>query len=67
MKLLSVQDAARILSLSPWTVRAYVRVGKLRPIRIGRLVRLEEQELERFVSKAKVFGCAENSGEEVNR
>jgi len=33
--------------------RAYIREGKLCPIRMGRLVRLDEQELERFVVSAK--------------
>lgn len=51
--LYDVKAAARLLSVSPWTVRAYIRQGKLRPFRIGRLVRLDEQELERFVSEAK--------------
>lgn len=53
MKLFTVRDAAQILSISPWTVRAYVRSGKLRPVRVGRLVRLDEQELEQFISAAK--------------
>lgn len=53
-QLYDVKDAAEMLRISPWTVRAYIRSGKLRPIRVGRLVRLEEQELERFVADAKV-------------
>jgi len=48
-KLLSVQDAAELLSISRWTVRAYIRQGKLRPVRIGRRVLLREEEIERFV------------------
>jgi excisionase family DNA binding protein len=56
MKLYDVKDVARMLAVSPWTVRAYIRSGKLLPVRIGRLVRLEEQELERFVAKAKDSG-----------
>jgi excisionase family DNA binding protein len=49
-KLLSVEAAAELLSISPWTVRKYVRIGKMRPIRIGRRVLLEQSELERFVN-----------------
>jgi excisionase family DNA binding protein len=48
-----VKDAAQLLAVSPWTIRAYIRQGKLRPVRIGRLVRLEEQELQRFVAEGK--------------
>jgi excisionase family DNA binding protein len=51
--LLNVKDAANLLAVSPWTIRAYIRDGKLRPVRIGRLVRLDEQELHRFVVEAK--------------
>jgi excisionase family DNA binding protein len=39
--------------VSPWTIRAYIRQGKLRPIRIGRLVRLDEEELSRFVAQSR--------------
>jgi excisionase family DNA binding protein len=54
VKLYDVRAVAEILAISPWTVRCYIRKGKLRPVRIGRLVRLDEQELERFVARAKV-------------
>jgi excisionase family DNA binding protein len=49
--LLNVKEAARAWAVSPWTIRAYIRDGKLRPVRIGRLVRLEAAELERFVNE----------------
>jgi excisionase family DNA binding protein len=64
MKLYDVKGAAELLAISPWTVRAYIRDGKLRPIRVGRLVRLEEQELERFVASAKVVCDVEQVGVE---
>ena len=47
--LLDVKGAAEALAVSTWTVRAYIRDRKLQPVRIGRLVRFEESELERFV------------------
>jgi excisionase family DNA binding protein len=53
MKLYDIQDVARILAVSPWTVRAYIRNHKIRPVRIGRLVRVDDQELEKFVAEAK--------------
>jgi excisionase family DNA binding protein len=49
-----VNDAARLLAVSPWTVRAYIRQGKLRPVRIGRLVRIDELELQKFIANAKL-------------
>lgn len=48
-QLYDVRDAAEILRVSPWTVRAYIRKGRLRPIRLGRLVRLEESQLQQLV------------------
>jgi len=48
--LLDVKGAAQALAVSPWTIRSYVQNGKLRAVRIGRLVRFEEKELQRFIS-----------------
>ena len=50
-KLLSVEAAAQLLSISTWTVRAYIREGKLRPVRLGRRVLLAEGELERLITE----------------
>jgi len=41
--LYDVKAAAQALAVSPWTIRAYIRDGKLKPIRLGRLVRLQEE------------------------
>jgi len=66
MKLYDVKVAAEMLSVSPWTVRSWIGKGKLRPVRIGRLVRLDEEELERFVTQAKAGnGTAPISQEEI--
>jgi excisionase family DNA binding protein len=46
----SVVEAAGLLGISPWTVRGYIKTGKLNPVRIGRRVLLAEGELERFVA-----------------
>jgi excisionase family DNA binding protein len=51
-----VKSAARLLAVSPWTVRVYIRQGKLHPVRIGRLVRLDEDELSRFIASSKAGG-----------
>jgi len=45
-----------MLSVSTWTIRAYIHQGRLRAVRIGRLVRLEVQELERFIASMKAAG-----------
>jgi excisionase family DNA binding protein len=59
----SVEETAELLGLSVWTVRAYIRDAKLRPVRIGRRVLLEESELERFVAFSKAGPIANNGAE----
>lgn len=54
MQLYDVKQAAEKLAVSPWTVRGLLRAGKLTPVRVGRLVRVDEKELEQFVGLAKV-------------
>lgn len=51
--LLDLKEAGRLLGISYWSVRSYVKSGKLIPVRIGRLVRVEEVELQRFVEQGK--------------
>ena len=66
-QLYDVNSAARRLAVSPWTIRLYIRQGKLRPVRIGRLVRLDEEELSNFVANNKAvagnFSTQIHSGE----
>ena len=45
----SVQQAAKLLGISPWTVRSYIRNGRIKPVRLGRRVLVSEDELERLV------------------
>ena len=52
-QLLSIEAAARLLAIPPWTVRAYLKEGKLFPVRIGRRVLLEESELLRFIEQSR--------------
>jgi excisionase family DNA binding protein len=56
-QLRDVNSAARLLSISPWTVRSYIHDGKLKAVRIGRRVLIEETELERFVEEGKAGRC----------
>ena len=49
-----VNAAARLLSISPWTVRSYIHDGKLKAVRIGRRVLLCEDELERLITRGQV-------------
>jgi excisionase family DNA binding protein len=49
--LLSVEEAGKRLSISPWTVRAHIWQGKIRPVRLGRRVLIARRELERIATE----------------
>ena len=51
--LLSVEEAARVLGLSPWTIRLKIRQKSILPVRLGRRVLLEPCELEKYVARCK--------------
>jgi len=45
----TVDDVAKILKISESTVRNWIRQKKIKPTKIGRLIRIPEQELERLL------------------
>ena len=49
MKLLTVKEVADILNVTEQTVYNLTSKGKLNPTKVGRAVRVKEQELNRFV------------------
>ncbi len=66
--LYDINGAAQVLRISPWTVRAYIREGRIRPVRIGRRVLLEETELQRIVDEGRGTRCSsvnQQTAEEV--
>lgn len=50
LQLLSVDDAAAILSVSPKTVRRMIDRGELTTCRVGRLVRIRRSDLARYIA-----------------
>ena len=50
-ELLSIEDAAKALCLSPWTVRAHLKRGAIKPIRFGRRVLISRAEIERLATE----------------
>lgn len=56
LQLLSVADAAAILSVSPKTVRRMIVRGVLLTCRVGRLVRIQRTELERYIASCEGRG-----------
>lgn len=49
-RLLKPEEAAARLAVSPKAVRAWLREGRLPGIRLGRLWRISEEALERFMA-----------------
>lgn len=64
LQLYNVKEAAARLSISHWSVMAFIKAGKLHPIRLGRRVLLDDQELERFVAEAKAESNPRQEGKE---
>ena len=52
-RLLPLDAVAALLAVSSHTVRAWVRQGKLRPLRICRRLLFEPCEIARFLSDAR--------------
>lgn len=50
--LLTLDEAARLLAVSRRTVERLVDAGRIRPVRIGRSVRVTARELEAFTAAA---------------
>jgi excisionase family DNA binding protein len=52
-QLFTLAEVARALALSPHTVRAFVRKGKLHPIRICRRLLFHPDELKEFINAGR--------------
>ena len=52
-RLMTLLEVAELLRVSPHSVRAWVRKGRLTPVRICRRVLFESAEVSRFVSEAR--------------
>ncbi len=51
----TVSEAARRLCLDPQTIYKWCRIGRLRPVRIGRRLRLPLSELEKLLNIGKPY------------
>jgi excisionase family DNA binding protein len=61
LKLFNIDEAADMLRVSPWTIRAFIRDGKLNVVKIGRRVLLERSELERLVEAGRKERCTSDA------
>ena len=52
-RLLTLQDVADLLRLSPHTIRAMVRQNKLRPVRICRRLLFDPNDIQRLLDESR--------------
>ena len=57
--LLTVPEAAALLTLKPSTIRSWVCQHKLPYVKLGRLVRIRRRDLESLITKSVVPASAE--------
>jgi excisionase family DNA binding protein len=53
---IGIRDAAKAVGLSVWTLRGWIRQGKLRCVRLGRRVMLEPGALRNLVEQGRSVG-----------
>jgi excisionase family DNA binding protein len=55
-KLYTPEGAAEVLMVNPETVRLWLRTGKLKGVKVGRLWRVRESDLEAFLKRPENKG-----------
>jgi excisionase family DNA binding protein len=54
-KLLTIEEVAKGLGVSIWTVRSWIRKGLLKRVKMERAVRIREEELNRFIMEREGY------------
>ncbi|MEN3039821.1 MAG: helix-turn-helix domain-containing protein, partial [Candidatus Kryptonium sp.] len=54
MKLYKISEVAKLFNVSKMTVKKWIKEGKLRVVRIGNVVRVEEKDLFDFIESQKI-------------
>jgi excisionase family DNA binding protein len=53
-RLISIDETAELLSVSPWTVRAWITQGKLGSAKLGSRRLVPQSEIERLIASASI-------------
>lgn len=51
--LLTIEDVARLVRRTHWTLRHDVKTGRLRCVRIGRRIMIEPSEIRRLIEEGR--------------
>jgi excisionase family DNA binding protein len=62
-ELLTTEQAAAILQLTPKTIKDWLRAGKLTGCKMGRLWRVREADLETFIQASRMLSVREENAE----
>ncbi len=57
MALLTVQETAKMLKVTPMTIRRYIAAGRLSAVKVGKLVRIREESLEQLMQPIAANGA----------
>lgn len=61
---LTVEQVSKTLQLHPYTVLKYIKEGKLRGVKLGRMYRLKKSDVEAFLEKNGLGKSKEEKNEE---
>jgi predicted site-specific integrase-resolvase len=53
--LLKIEDAAKLIGKTHWTLRHDIRAGKLRCVRLGRRIMIEPSEIRRLIEEGREY------------
>lgn len=65
MSLLTVNEAAKSLTLSPWTLRKWLSEKRLSCVRLGRRIAIEPREIDRLIAAGRTKDTAPNDSPTV--
>ncbi len=54
-QLLSPEEVAKRLAISPKTVREYLREGRIKAMKVGRLWRVRESDLQQYLKEDRIL------------
>jgi excisionase family DNA binding protein len=53
-KIYTTEQVAQLLQIHPLTVLKYISSGKLRAIKLGRVYRIRESEIQKFLDRGSI-------------
>ena len=65
--MLSVAEAAKLCGITEWTIRKWLKAGKLDGVRVGAwIIRIPKSQLKRVISKIEPEAPSANAGQRVD-